>query len=200
MHLYPCACVCVCPCIDNACQYSLCAQRWAGGHRHSKAKGQAGARLIRSPQYSPGRPTSCHHATSLLSNSLLCCHPHHLHIAHTHTHTHTHSVYWLWQLSSFSSAGVSTRESSKAQLCRTGKTLSSQRDAKIGGTFKGKQSCLNFTSCVQRFDLRNLKRPWKAVQQRFAAPQNALKGLRFFLQVLNKSQPVFCFCTSETAL
>lgn len=39
------------------------------------------------------------------------------------THTHTHSVNWAQRLSSFSSAEVSTTESSKAQTCQKGEIL-----------------------------------------------------------------------------
>lgn len=102
------------------------------------------------------------------------------HTSHTdHARTHTHCLPGLDDSAVFSSAGVSTRESSKAQLCRTGETLSSRRGCKNRVTFKGKWSCLNLPSCVQRFDLENLERSWKAAQQRVSLSHRHFTELRF---------------------
>ena len=91
-------------------------------------------------------------------------------LAVTHTHTDTHSVDWARRLSSFSSAEVSTTESSKAQTCQKGEILSSRQDKVM---FKGKYSSLKFPSSAQYFNLINLKRLMRELL-RLAKPTQTL--------------------------
>ncbi len=195
--------MCVCVCMHNA-SVSLCvcvfalvsitlANRACVHSGELRATDTARPRAKQGPDWSegpyraPGGPlmelSLCH--VLAVQQPPLLSHTHHLHITHTHTQcllvstTQQFLFSWSWYQRGFKGTTVSDRRNI---VISTG--------CKNRVTFKGKQSCLNFTSCVQSFDLWNLKRSWKAVQQRCLLSHKIL--YRDFLQALHKSQPVFC--------
>lgn len=100
----------------------------------------------------------------------------------SHTH-HTQYIYQCWRLSRFSPAGATSRESSKAQLRRTGNIVISA-GCKNSTVFKGKTEPLKFyIMCLWPW-LRKTKKGHKAVQQRFSNPQKTWQDRPVFPVVL----------------
>lgn len=112
----------------------------------AKPRSKQGPDWSEGPSKAPGGPlmelSSCH-VLAVQQPPLLS----HTSLVHQ-THTYTQSACWSQRLSSFSSAGVSTREFK-------GTTVSDLYNSR---TFKLSSKALNLTSCVQCSDLRNLKR------------------------------------------
>lgn len=193
-------CVCVCPCINNACQYSVCAHSgelratdWA------RPRAKQGPDWSEGPYRAPGGPLmelSLCHVLAVQQPPLL---------SHTHTHityrSHTHA-----QCLQVLMTQQFLLSWSQYQREFKGTTVLDRRNTVITAgcknrvMFKGKRSCLDFPSCVQCFDLRNLKGSWKAALQRRLQSQkkNTLEGWDFFASVTQVRSSIL-FCASETA-
>lgn len=107
----------------------------------------------------------------------LLSHTYHLHIARNHTHTH--AVYSSLRLSSLSSAGVRTREGSKAQLCLTGPTQSYQRVAELEGRPKTNGAVQVLQAAINTLTQRIQKVMTGITTERFSSATKHFTGLRF---------------------